>query len=113
MLRIDYHHTRVGYANGRNHFTSEIIKSGCVNNVDFVIAPFGMKGCSKHGVATLVFNLVIIRNGVLAFYGATPVYDPGFVKHIFSKKCFAGFRRPEQYNVFDVFIIVDFHNAKI
>jgi len=41
-----------------------------------------------------------------------PLYDPGLENHVLSKKGFAGFGRPQQDNVFNVFIIIDFHGGK-
>src|SRR5690606_23803928 len=90
-----------------------VVKPGCVYDVDFIIAPFGVQHGGKNGVAAFLFYLVKIGYRIFSFNGSSAVGDTGFKNHIFGKQRLAAFRGSQQYNVFQVFFIVDFHMRRI
>ena len=87
VLGINHHHTRVRYTQGGYHFPGEVVKSRGIDNINFVIAPFGVHDGSKDGVTPLLLDFVIITHGVFAFDGPPAADDAGFKDHVFRQQC--------------------------
>src|SRR5690349_10573386 len=111
MLSIDGNHTSVSHAKGRDHLASEVVKPRSIDDVNFVVAPFGMKDGRKNRIATLLFDFVAITYSIFSFDGAPAVGYASLEEHIFSQQRLARLWSTQQYNVFDVFVVIDLHGS--
>lgn len=111
VLGVDQHDAGVGHPQSGDNLAHEIVQPGGVDDVDLVIPPFGMQRGGVHRVAALVFDGVIIGDGVLVFYRAASLGEPCLKNHGLGQGCLAGLDTAQQNDVLDVLIVVDFHAA--
>src|SRR6187551_38047 len=70
MLGIHGHHASISNAYGGNNFPNKVVKAGRVDDVYFKVLPFGMHTCSKDRIASLLFNFMVIADGIFPFNGS-------------------------------------------
>ncbi len=109
VLGVDQHHRRIGHPQGGDYLADKVVQAGGVDNVDLVVPPVGMEQGGVNRVAALMFDLVIIGDGVLVLHRAPAIGEPGLEDHGFGQGGFAGLDTAEQDDVFDVLVIIKLH----
>src|SRR5258706_9453330 len=97
VLRINSDHAGIGHTQRGDHLPCKVVKAGCVDDIDFVVAPLGMENSRKNRIATLLFDFVAITYCIFSFDGASAMNDAGLEEHVLSEQGLPGFGCTEQH----------------
>src|SRR5262245_10446174 len=53
---IKEHYSSIGYTKSRNNFAHEVVITWCIENIDLVSSPFGVKELAKNRITTFLFK---------------------------------------------------------
>lgn len=91
---VEQHQAGIGHFEGGSHFAHEVVEAGCVEDIDFGVFPGGMHQCGEDGVAAFLFDVGVIRLGVLFINAASSGDFAGFEEHALGQDGLAGARVP-------------------
>ncbi len=109
---IQHNQGSVGNFQWGNHFAYKIIKTRCVEDIDFIVSPVHKHLVGEYGVFTFVFNIGIVGNHIMSFYSSATPDRPAFVQHGFCECSLTTSGMAEQNYISEVFGI-GIHNMLI
>ena len=113
ILGVNDDNAGVGHVQGCDGIAHEVICSGAVDDVEFLVEELSVEDRGENRVTILFFYREIVRYSVLGINCATAFYYSTLVKHSFSECGFPGSLAAEQGDVFDFVGLIDLHGNQV
>ena len=102
-------HAHVAYLERREEVAAEVVRARAVDDVELALHEFREKNRRVDRALVFVFDVRVVREGVVGFDAAPAVDDFAFVGHRFGQGGLARARGADQNDVLDLFGCIVFH----
>ena len=85
VLTVNKNNSLIGYVEGCDCATDEVIRTRTINNVKLFVVPLYMEHCGEHRVTILMFYREVVAHRVLCFHRTTALDNTTTINHRLGK----------------------------